>query len=847
MGTLTGIVIGASTVAFLCWLYWSKVYRPRGLGDLLLPYAMIEDGILLQNDGSLLAGWQFNGPDLESSEDHELNALSLRLNQALKLGDRWCIHCDLIRTEVQEYRKTESFPDIVTQAIEDERATQFRSPEVQYRSECFISLTYLPPLKSQQRVLALLTGASTKEEDIAAQHLATFKRQIASFENITLSLLNARRLKGVVVRDEYGVAHIEDELLRYLHRCITGKNHPIRLPECPIMLHDLLASETFVDGPRIGPRHIATLVIDGFPKTSEPGILAAFGQLGFEYRWSTRAITMDAQTGKGIIEKHRTKWVGRIRGFKAQLFRSVPKPTDPINEHAVKMVAQTGIATEELEDGSVQSCYYTNVLVLMDEYPERLRRSVMDARRTIENLGFTCREEDIGALEAWRGSIPGDGYRNVRRPELNTLNLADMLPSTSVWTGLETNPSPLMPPNSPPLLVGITTGQTAFNLNLHVRDLGHTIVAGPAGSGKSTLLGLMAAQWTRYPDAQVFCFDYDYSAQLLTHAVGGRFYDLFGNRELAFSPLQCLDEQSDRAWAATYIEDLCTLSGLPVNPAERNAIEEAIRMMAGPTNHRTISDFVATIQNESVREALKHYTLAGAAGSLLDAEHDTLSLDSSTRFVSFETKRLLESRDIRTALPALLYIFRRIEQRLDGSPTLIILDEAWAYLAHEVFQRHIEQWLRTVRRRNGVVVMASQQLSDFADSPIAGTIFDQTATTILLPNSNAPRNAKVYRERMGLNEREIYMLQTAIPKKHYYVVNSFGRRMVDMWMCQLTMSFVGVNAPKERERAARLMERYPATWRSEWLRMRHVGNGWIEHMVALETLTVEEERLCASA
>lgn len=121
--------------------------------------------------------------------------------------------------------------------------------------------------------------------------------------------------------------------------------------------------------------------------------------------------------------------------------------------------------------------------------------------KTVQNLGFSCRIEDINAVEAWRGSLPGDAYCNVRRVLLHTLNLADMLPITSVWAGLRENPSALMPKNSPALLYAATSGATPFRFNLHVSDLGHTLIVGPPGAGKSTAVGLIAAQWFRYPSA----------------------------------------------------------------------------------------------------------------------------------------------------------------------------------------------------------------------------------------------------------------------------------------------------------------------------------------------------------
>src|SRR5262249_59339751 len=129
------------------------------------------------------------------------------------------------------------------------------------------------------------------------------------------------------------------------------------------------------------------------------------------------------------------------------------------------------------------------------------------------------------------------GYQNVRKALLHTLNLADLLPLTSVWVGLPTNPNPFFPADTPPLMLTATGGQTPFHLNLEVDDVGHTLIEGPSGSGKSTLLTMLMAQWRRDEDAQVFAFDKGYSAFPLCSACGGDFYDIGADERVVFAPL----------------------------------------------------------------------------------------------------------------------------------------------------------------------------------------------------------------------------------------------------------------------------------------------------------------------
>jgi type IV secretion system protein VirB4 len=453
----------------------------------------------------------------------------------------------------------------------------------------------------------------------------------------------------------------------------------------------------------------------------------------------------------------------------------------------------------------------------MDEDPSRLEENIGLVKKTIENIGFSCREETINCMEAWRGTLPGDGYANVRRIVLHTLNLADMLPITSVWAGQKENPSPLMPPKSPPLLYGSTTGATPFRFNLHVGDLGHTLMVGPPGMGKSTALALIAAQWFRYPNARVFAFDKGYSLYVLNRATGGAFYDIGGSKTpLSFCPLRVLETNEDISWAVEYVEHLCILNGLNVTPGHRSAIVQAVKLLR-ESPRRTLTDLVATVQNMEIRQALDYFTISGALGSLLDAEEDSLG---SSRFMVFEMDNLLGYSE-KAVSAVLLYLFRRIEKRLTGAPTLVIMDEAWVALRNDLFREKLRDWLKTARKNNGVVIMATQNLSDIYNSPIKDVVLESCPTKILLANAEAGNPAsRVFYESLGLNEREIEIIQTALPKLHYYVATPLGRRLISLGIGKVALAFVGVSGADDRKAAELVMEQTPEGWQSEWLRKR---------------------------
>ena len=420
-------------------------------------------------------------------------------------------------------------------------------------------------------------------------------------------------------------------------------------------------------------------------------------------------------------------------------------------------------------------------------------------------------------MDALLGSMPGHGVENVRRPQINTLNLADLLPSATIWTGLAEAPCPMYPPNSPPLMQCVTQGATPFRLNLHVNDLGHTFIFGPTGSGKSTHLGMLAAQLRRYPGMSLYCFDKGRSLYPLVKGCGGLHFDIAGDDDtLAFCPLQFLATKSDRAWAMEWIDAMLALTAY--RPRRRNATRSARRSSPWQSSGATtLSEFVLMIQDESIREALKVYTADGAMGHLLDASVDGLRLSD---FAVFEIEDLLNLGD-KFVLPVLLYLFRRIEMSLKGQPAAIVLDEAWMMLGHPVFRAKIREWLKVLRKSNCLVVMATQSLSDAANSGILDVIVESTATKIFLPNPFArDDDASALYRRMGLNTRQIEILASAVQKRHYYYVSDKGRRLYDLALGPLALAFIG-STDKESIATIRTLEaRHGEAWIHEWLQLK---------------------------
>jgi len=595
------------------------------------------------------------------------------------------------------------------------------------------------------------------------------------------------------------------------------------LPTNPMYLDALIGGQEMWTGvvPKVGRQFIQTVAIEGFPLESTPGILTALGELPCEYRWSSRFIFMDTHEAVRHLDKFRKKWRQKIRGFFDQVFNT---NTGSIDQDAISMVADAEAAIAEVNSGLVAQGYYTSVVVLMDEDRTRLEASARQVEKAINRLGFAARIETINTMDAYLGSLPGHGVENVRRPLINTMNLADLLPTSTIWTGSDGAPCPMYPPLAPALMHCVTHGATPFRLNLHVRDLGHTFMFGPTGAGKSTHLGIIAAQLRRYAGMSIFAFDKGMSMYPLAAAIraqtggssGKHFTVAADDERLAFCPLQFLETKGDRAWAMEWIDTILALNGLDTSAAQRNEIGNAILSLHS-SGGRTLSEFSVTIQDEAIRDAIRQYTVDGAMGHLLDAEEDGLSLSD---FTVFEIEELMNLGE-KYALPVLLYLFRRIERALHGQPAVIILDEAWLMLGHPAFRAKIREWLKVLRKANCLVLMATQSLSDAVNSGILDVIVESTATKVFLPNIYArdEDTAALYR-RMGLNARQIEILATAIPKRQYYYVSENGRRLYDLALGPLALAFVGA-ADKESVATIKHLEaKFGHGWVNEWLQGR---------------------------
>lgn len=578
--------------------------KDAGLADLLNYAAVVDDGVIVGKNGSFMAAWLYKGDDNASSTEEQREMVSFRINQALAgLGNGWMVHVDAVRRPAPNYseRGVSSFPDSVSFAIDEERRRLFEGLGAMFEGYFVLTVTWFPPVLAQRKFVELMFDDDAVAPDHTARTtglIAQFKREITSLESRLSSAVKMTRLRGQKVVSEEGREVTHDDFLSWLQFCVTGLHHPVMLPSNPMYLDAVIGGQELWGGvvPKIGRKFIQVVAIEGFPLESTPGVLSALAELPSEYRWSSRFIFMDQHESLKHLDKFRKKWKQKIRGFFDQVFNT---NTGSINQDAAAMVGDAEAAIAEVNSGLVAAGYYTSVVVLMDEDRERLAASALLVEKAVNRLAFAARIETINTLDAYLGSLPGHGVENVRRPLINTMNLADLLPTSSIWTGSATAPCPMYPPLSPALMHCVTVGATPFRLNLHVRDLGHTFMFGPTGAGKSTHLGIIAAQLRRYAGMSIYAFDKGMSMYPLAAGIraatkgksGLHFTVAADDDRLAFCPLQFLETKGDRAWAMEWIDTILALNGVNTTPARRSI--SAVRLFAAARSARRASTWSA--------------------------------------------------------------------------------------------------------------------------------------------------------------------------------------------------------------------------------------------------------------
>ena len=720
-----------------------------------LPYARHVDDVTLETrDGMLMQTIRLGGLLFETADTEELNyRAELRDAMLRAIGtSRFAIYHHVVRRKAEAMLEAD-FPDAFSKLL-DERWRARLAGKQMFVNELFLTVVRRP-MQGRTGLIDRLRGfAARSVTDSKAAFAAELRALDAASGALVASLGNyTPRLLSVYETPD---GH-RSEPLEFLSYLFNGDMRPVGLPHGDLGHHlpfrrVSFGQEAFELG-SVGslPRTFGAVVsIKDYPAQTLPGMFDELYRMPFE---------MTVSQSFAFVER------GAALGRMNLALRRMKSTED----EALSLRDELARAKDDVAAARAGFGEHHSTIAIRAESLDALDTQVAEVTAVLADLGIVAVREDIALEPAFWAQFPGNFKYVARKGMVSTRNFAGLAslhnfpvgrPGGNHWGEAVT--------------LFETTAAGPYFFNFHAQDLGNFTVIGPSGSGKTVVLNFLLAQARKFSPRIVF-FDKDRGAELFIRAIGGQYDRLRPDAPSGLNPLQIEDTPTNRQFL---IEWLTLLAGGADTP-EIEQIKDAIDANFAQLRERRRLRFLVELFRGHARpksgdlySRMRPWWGNGERAWLFDNEIDRTDLSAQT--VGFDMTAILDDPVART--PALLYFFHRVEQRLDGTPAIIVVDEGWKALDDDVFVRRIKDWEKTIRKRNGIVGFATQSAQDALESRIASAIVEQAATQIFMINPKA--RAEDYIDGFGLTPHEYELVRTLPDNSHCFLIKHGNESVV---------------------------------------------------------------------
>lgn len=615
-------------------------------------------------------------------------------------------------------------------------------------NELYVSVIRKQDTKGAAKISHLLKKASEMgNKAMQQQTVQDAHKELAEAVHRVAATLKDYGARVLTTIEHDGVAYSEPmEFLSRLVNC--GYTQPMLITDEPIS-QSLPTSRLYFGERAIeactpeGTRYAGMVSIKEYAPSTAAGMLDGFLQLPFEFIISQSFEFHNRQVNIGQMQLKQ---------------RRMMNAEDP----AISQVAEISDALDMAMSGHVAFGPHHMSIMCYEDNLVDLEKTLSMAIAELVNVGINPVRERFVLEMAYWAQLPSNHDFIVRSSTINTLNLAAL-------ASLHNYPTGRMRENhwGDAVTVFDTSSGTPFFFNFHNRDVGHTTIIGPTGAGKTVLMNFLCVQAQKF-NCRMFFFDKDLGAEIFIRAIGGKYSVIEPGKPCMFNPLQLPDTPENRSFLTEWLATLVSSHDEQVTAEEMERISEAVsgnyKLDKKHRVLRNIAPFMGIEGPGTIASRLKMWHSGGAYAGMFDNDEDIVDFSQGTSF-GFEMGEVL--REPVGLEPTLLYLFHRISLSLDGTPTIIILDEAWALIDNKIFAGRIRDWLKTLRKLNGMVIFATQSVEDATNSTISETLIQQTATQIFLPN---PKATDEYRRAFMLTEREFNLLKTTDPGSRFFLV-----------------------------------------------------------------------------
>ncbi len=746
----------------------SKILKKEYSASEFIPYASYwNDTTLLTKDNWMLKVVKLGGYAFETADDEDVDIQKTLRNQLLKgIGSGSCaFYMHIIRRKQDVFshgfsakRLPNFFADFLNEAWKNKHKTK-----KSFANELYITVVRKFDTKGAAIISHLLkklthvTSNAAWEEDMRDAHEELeemVSRIITSLRYYSPKLLGIKKTKHGVM----------SELLSFMSKIVNCGMSPNNLLLPVINIAEYLPLNRFYFGNR-------SFEIVSAQETRYGGIVSLK-----EYGQSTSAGMMDVflQLPYELIVTQTFQFTNRqiaINKMQIQQNRMIQSA-----DKAISQVAEITRALDDAMSGRIAFGEHHLTVLCTQPTPRALENALSLIESELSNTGVYAIRERVNLEPAFWAQLPANFDYIVRKAVISTLNLAS-------FSSLHNYPlgSPFYNHWGEAVTVFDTTSGTPFFFNFHVRDVGHTTIIGPTGAGKTVLMNFLCAQAMKF-SPRIFFFDKDRGAEIFIRALGGRYTIIEARTQANLNPLQLEDTADNRTFISEWLKQLLSTNGEVISAEDVSQITEAIdgnyKLDKKDRVLHNLVPFLGIAGPGTLANRISMWCKGGSHGELFDNIEDKLDLTQASIF-GFEMSLLLK--DNAALGPVLLYIFHKISISLDGSPSMIVLDEAWALIDNDIFAPKIKDWLKVLRKLNTFVIFATQSVEDASKSKISDTLIQQTATQIFLPNLKA---TSVYRDTFMLSEREFVIIKHTDPASRFFLI----KQSIDAVVARIDLS-----------------------------------------------------------
>jgi type IV secretion system protein VirB4 len=723
-----------------------SIAREKAAGS-HLPYARhIDDHTIETRDGLLMQFIHLRGLLFETADTDEINYRKMLRDAMLQAvgSSRFAVYHHVIRRRA-DVELDADFPDPFSARLDHAWRKRLATKRL-YVNDLFLTLVRRP---LQGRVgiadrFREFLGRAGNNTEIATAH------EMRALDNARDALLAQMGSYGPRLLSVYETPQGQcSEPLEFLAALYNGEMRPVLLPHQDLGAYlpyrRISFGQETVELGRSGASpesFVGIISVKDYPAHTAPGMLDELLRLPFEITMSQSFGFVDRQAALGKMNLA----LRRMRSAE---------------DEAVSLRSELSSAKDEVAAGRAGFGEHHMTIAVRGDTLAEVDAGVAEVQATLSDLGIIAVREDIALEPAFWAQFPGNFKYIARRGLISTANFAGFASTHNFALG-----SPQNNHWGQAITLLETTAAGPYYFNFHKNDLGNFTIIGPSGSGKTVVLNFLLAQARKLRPRIVF-FDKDRGAELFIRAIGGRYDLLRPGTPSGLNPLQMEDTAVNRQFLIDWIAQLA--GDVDTNDIEQ--IKDAIDAnFAQPFEHRRLRHLAELFRGndrphgKDLAARLRRWWGDGERAWLFDNPVDLIDL--SNEAVGFDMTAILDDPAVRT--PAMMYLFHRVEEYLDGTAAIIVIDEGWKALDDDVFVRRIKDWEKTIRKRNGIIGFATQSAQDALESKIASAIIEQAATQIFMANPKA--RAEDYVGGFGLTTHEYEIVRTLPDSAHCFLI-----------------------------------------------------------------------------